>query len=242
MIQVQDQQSDEIGELILNNAPSSGTAYIIMSEWYNRGNYDAVIRAGRDMLNLYPDDLRLRRLACLAYSALDFDEETSAETGEIMDRLGELADVFLLRAKIFQRSDRIREALDALGTYLALRPGDPAGIDLLEKLQPADPDKTHPAGDETDAIPAVASATIAELYLSQGLVGDAVKTYRLVVAANPGDENARRRLDELETRSGTHTEDRKPAGKLPPANGYREVLEQWRSRCREIFDTASPTG
>lgn len=241
MTQIQNPGTDRLDERILRSSPSPATACIILSEWYNRGEYDAVIRGCRDMLSLYPDDLRLRRFACLAYSALDFDDETSAEAGEIMERIRELADIFLLRAMVFQRSDKIREALDALGIYLALRPGDEAGIQLLEELQRTDPDQVSAPCGDTGSIPAVASSTIAELYLNQGLIGEALNTFKLVVASNPEDQKARRRLEELESEAGARIEDPEPAGKLPPENGYRAVLEQWRAGCREIFGKTSST-
>lgn len=242
-MQDQESRTGNLDELILRNGPSPATASIIVSEWCDQGRYDDVVNACRGLLHLYPDDIGLRRLACLAYSALDRNRETLAETRAIMRNMDAFVDIFLLRAKALKRLNRTGEALEALEVYLALRRGDENGLALLEALQADVPGAGRGDSRPTDRtngdMPPVASATIAELYLSQGLIAEAVRTYRLVVAGDPGDEKSRRRLEELEAEVLSIAGEEAVTAGCSAETAYRAVLEQWRAGCREIFGTTA---
>jgi len=237
--------TDDLGNLILRNAPSPATASIILNEWYRQRRYDEVIKACRDLLKFYPDDIGLRRIACLAYSALDFHQEVLIETEEIMHGIDGFADIFLLRARVLKRLNRREEALDALDVYLSFRRGDEAGIELLREFQGVAPgpgsDETSVEGRAPGETPFMASATIAELYVSQGLVDDAVRTYRLVVTQNPDNEDARRRLEELESQLPPVSGEDGHSGDSSSEAGFKAILEQWRATCRKAFGTMVPT-
>jgi hypothetical protein len=112
MIQNQASLADTLDEHILNNVPSPGTAAIIVSEWYTQARCGAVIKACRDMLHLYPDDIRLRRLACLAYSALDFDREALEETDKKNQPLTEFSTGAGYKALLEQWRSKCRTLFD----------------------------------------------------------------------------------------------------------------------------------
>lgn len=66
---------------------------------------------------------------------------------------------------------------------------------------PPEPEPEAPAEEPTDERPAgitIATATLAEIYLSQGLAQRAIQTYRQILAHDPGNEAARKRLADLE--------------------------------------------
>ncbi|HDR14786.1 MAG TPA: tetratricopeptide repeat protein [Desulfobacteraceae bacterium] len=240
-MQNQGSRENNLDEIILRNSPSPSTALLIVSEWYSQDRYDEVIKACKDMLRLYPDHVQLHRLACLAHSAMDFDRQALEETEEIMRIIENFADIYLLRAKILNRLNQTRKALEALGVYLAYRPGDETGLALLEELgktsRSEGPPDQESSGVDLDPAAAMASSTIAELYLSQGLVDEAVKTYRHVVALHPDDDNSRRRLKELQAGGKMVQENKDRATQFSAEYLCRTVLEQWREKCRKCFDT-----
>lgn len=89
------------------------------------------------------------------------------------------------------------------------------------------------AGEEPaspDAVPALSSPTLAELYFSQGVPEKASAVYRQILEREPWNERARRRLDEIEARLGAATAQAlaeagaAEAGR-PPAT-RREALER----------------
>ncbi len=238
--------NNNLNEQILRSTPSASTASLVVSEWLAQGRYNDVVKACLDLLRLYPDDINLRRTVCLAYSALDLDREALKETEEIIPRIDGFMDLYLLRAKILNRLNEKKKALEALGLYLAHRPGDEQGLSVLEELKQSPQGLEHPGKEHEDAEldPAflTASATIAELYLSQGLLDEAVKTYRHVVARNPDDEKSRRRLQELETQAHSTEESERPPAEAASGPDYLTVLERWREKCRTLFgNTLSPS-
>jgi tetratricopeptide (TPR) repeat protein len=230
---------NNLDERILRNHPSQSTAFLIVSEWYGQGRYDDVINACKDLLRIYPDDIRVHHLACLAYSKLDFQQQVLKETEEIMRSIEGFAEIYLLRAKALKRLNEPGKAFEALRLYLAYRPGDEAGLGLLQELKqmglsPA-PGEHESADTDVDSDTQMASATIAELYLSQGLIEEAVKTYRAVVALKPDEENFRRRLEELEMEASMLQESRHRQVRISADSVYRAVLEEWRERCRNLL-------
>jgi tetratricopeptide (TPR) repeat protein len=63
---------------------------------------------------------------------------------------------------------------------------------------PAAPEPPPPSALDEGETFIIATATLAEIYLQQGLAQRAMETYRQVLAHNPGNEAARQRLAELE--------------------------------------------
>jgi tetratricopeptide (TPR) repeat protein len=238
---IQNSHNNNLDELIIRNLPSPSTAFLIVSEWYSQGRYDAVINACRDILKIYPDDIRLHRLACLAYSELDFQQEVLNETEKIMRSIEDFADIYLIRARTLKQLNEIGKALKTLRLYLAYRPGDETGLALLKELRATDGSLDSPGQEPADIDlgpeTTMASPTIAELYLSQGLIDQAVETYRHVVALNPDDESSRQRLEELEMEASRVQENRRKQVQFSDESVCRTLLEQWREKCRKLLET-----
>lgn len=238
---IQNSHDNNLDELIIQNLPSPSTAFLILSEWYGQGRYNAVINACRDILKMYPGDIRLHRLACLAYSELGFQQEVLDEIDEITRSIENFADIYLLRANALKRLNEIGKALEALRLYFAFHPGDEEGLALLQELRktdgPPDSPGQEPADMDLEPETTMASPTIAELYLSQGLIDEAVKTYRHVVALNPEDESSRQRLEELEAEASRIQENRLKQAQFSADSLCKTVLEQWRDKCRKLLGT-----
>ncbi len=137
---------------------------------------------------------------------------------EVLDRDGE---VFRLQeAHILIELGRREEARQLLGGLRDL-PGGLAVVraDLLKAVSEtaAEPEGQGPPGQES-----LATKTLAELYAAQGNLEESLAIYREVLAREPGDEEARRRIGEL---SGQ--EEMKPEGE-----GAGPQLEQWLERIR----------
>jgi len=229
----------DLDERILRNLPSPSTAFLIVSEWYNQGRYEAVIDACRNLLKIYPDEIRLHRLAALAYFELDSRREMLEEAEEVVRSIEDFADIYLLRAKVLKGLSEFGKALESVRRYLAYRPGDETGLALLQELNQTGGPETSPGRESLDMDSGpettMASPTIAELYLSQGLLDEAVKTYRQIVALNPDDERFRHRLEELEAKASTVQENSRRMVQISAESVYRTVLEQWREKCRKLF-------
>ena len=52
---------------------------------------------------------------------------------------------------------------------------------------------------DVDSLPHVATATLAEIYLQQGLKEQAAQIFRQLLELNPGDASAKKRLEEIES-------------------------------------------
>jgi Flp pilus assembly protein TadD len=71
----------------------------------------------------------------------------------------------------------------------------------------------------------LASPTLAELYVRQGDLGQAVRILKQVLALNPGNASARARLGELEERIFADTE---PEARREKVRRLKAVLERVR--------------
>jgi hypothetical protein len=89
----------------------------------------------------------------------------------------------------------------------------PEPVPAEEPTRPAPPPEPVAAEEtvlEEEAAPTVAplaTSTLAELYYRQGLVDRATEVYRQLLGEEPGNEKARARLAELESRDEAHPPD-----------------------------------
>jgi Tfp pilus assembly protein PilF len=75
----------------------------------------------------------------------------------------------------------------------------PAPVEAVEVTpQPEPVAPEEPAIEEAPIGVTIATVTLAEIYLSQGLAQRAMQTYRQILAHDPGNETARKRLADLE--------------------------------------------
>jgi hypothetical protein len=91
---------------------------------------------------------------------------------------------------------------------------------------------------EAGETPPLSSATLAELYLEQGLLERAVEVYRQVLEEEPGNEAARARLEEIEKRVAAGAEDLKvpSEGVAGDAEARRRALERTIERLEALLE------
>jgi tetratricopeptide (TPR) repeat protein len=196
--------SDELLDRILAEAPSPETLLLILKEKKAEGRNGLVIREGLKALSRFPGDTRIRTL--LAESCLDSgwlsraESELETATAEIEA----LVPLYLLKARVYSTLNRNAEAVRSLEVYLAHDPGNQEALRLLETLnrkserpQAGKAEDQEPLEEISFTVPEIATPTLAELYLAQGQMEEAISTYEKILSRDPQAESSRTRLEEL---------------------------------------------
>ncbi|MBN2123974.1 MAG: tetratricopeptide repeat protein [Deltaproteobacteria bacterium] len=241
--------SENLLDQILRAGPSPGTLFLVLFRMKEEARWDRLIQECIRALEFYPEDIPIRLLLSEAYFESGRIGQAEEEIDRVVARIHDLMVAYRLRARIYARQKRDRDAIEALEIFLAHRPGDPKALDLLNTLGQTDEvrpreEKTPPpeeAFPEED-LPDIATPTLAEIYFKQGRIREAVDIYERVVFQNPEDEKSRNRLEQL--RAVTDPETATQEQETPRGQGKREkmiaVLEQWRTHLRELTDRPPP--
>lgn len=123
---------------ILENNPSQGTLYVILSTMKENGKHDLVIRECLKALSRFPEDLTLRKLLAEAYLGAGRLLESEAEFDRVIKGIKALAGVYRSQAEMYVRQQKEGEAIESLKQYLTFFPEDEEAGLLLEELQPAE--------------------------------------------------------------------------------------------------------
>jgi tetratricopeptide (TPR) repeat protein len=136
-----------------------------------------------------------------------------------------------------------QEALHFLNTLIPeeeapLEEPQPAVEEIRAKAEQQDLGEEAPAAQEE--LPEIATPTLAEIYLEQGQIEEAIETYETIVAQNPEDESSKDRLGELKAMiAGESSAEKK---ELDEVRQKKEkmiaILESWLANIREQFNTA----
>lgn len=120
---------------ILSEGPSSATFFLLLSRLKSEGRIRRVIQGCIRALDIFPNDIHIRRLLAESYLETGQITQAEAELSKVIEQVGELIPSFKLQAEIYSRQARKEEAIQALMLYLAHRPGDQEALDLLETLK-----------------------------------------------------------------------------------------------------------
>lgn len=204
------QQSALLGKIaayteLLVNDPRS-TIFVSLAETYRKlGLFEDARDIVTKGLELHPDFgpayVVLARIEC----QLDhFDASCTAfERALELDSNSLAAFVGYARVKLLlQRPEEARELLLRART---LSPADPIINKMLLGLPDVTPSSQEPEQIITDEpakknLTSLASSTLADLYLVQGLTDKALALYRQLLSRNPDDLDLRRKIRELEGR------------------------------------------
>jgi tetratricopeptide (TPR) repeat protein len=223
-------------KLILAENPSPGTLFIVLSKIKEDGHIREVIQECNKALKIYPDDIRIRQLLAEAYLDSGQISLAEAEADRITEKVRSIISIFRTQADIYGRQGRNDEAAEALKTYLAHHPDDEEALEQLTGLESKKevPEETATPGDK-EALSDIATPTLAEIYLEQGQVEEAIDTYEKIVARSPDDEQSALRLKEIkdqvnaEQTPGNEASDR--------GNKARDkmitILDNWRLNIRK---------
>jgi tetratricopeptide (TPR) repeat protein len=241
--------SHDLYDKILNNAPSQETLHLILRKLREEGEIEKVIQECLKALEVYPNDVHIRRLLAECYFETDRVFDAEAELKKITHVISDLAQVHKLQAMIYRKQGRNEEAIEALKVYSVYHPLDEEARLLHDELKPEDaappvsetqgfPEATSTAfGEELEkGAPEIITSRLAELYLDQGKVEKAIDTYKTLVMLNPGDARFRKRLEELkamtEEEATVHQE--APADPLVARKQRMlAILETWRAIIRD---------
>jgi len=141
--------SDDLYGNILRQGPSSGTLFLLLSEMKRQGELRRLIQIGTHALDLYPEDIPIRRLMAEAFLEAGMASRAEAEMEKVSRQITDLATIFKHKAELLARQQRSREALKALQIYLAHYPDDRDALGLLQGLTPSE---EPPVADMPEAV------------------------------------------------------------------------------------------
>ena len=178
---------DENYNEIIDKIATPRASFLLIKILKEEGKLDRVIEACLKALELFPDDITIRRLLAETYFEQGSIELAENELEKLCKQIDELSSIFKLQAELFRKKDRIEDAINSLKLYLAHHRSDQEAAELLSELSP--PGKEEPS--------VLATPTLAEIYYKQGEVEEAIKIYEQLVKASPDDEKSKIRLNEL---------------------------------------------
>jgi tetratricopeptide (TPR) repeat protein len=217
--------SDDLYDEILAHGPSSETLFIVLSKLREAGHHKRVIQECIKAIEAHPNDMPLRQLLSETYFEMGLFAHAEAQVEKLVSHMDELASLYKLQAMIYHKGKRFQETISSLKLYLAHRPDDQDASHLLESLCPTEkpaeisgaaetpsqpveflvkmePEVAQETEEETAVIEKedfldIATPTLAEVYLNQGQIAEALDIYERIIADNPEDHASRQRVVEL---------------------------------------------
>jgi tetratricopeptide (TPR) repeat protein len=235
--------SDDLYREILSGSPSQATLFLVLSRMKKEGLLVRVIDECTKALEIYPDDLSLRKLRAEACYEEGRVPEAEAEIRTVITKINDLARSYRLLADLCITQGKTDEAIEALKHYLIHWPDDSESCTLLESLSPIKeaPTEVSQPQEEPAVIPAaeaemsdMATVTMAEVYYNQGRTQEAIEVYEKVLEKNPDDPSARVRMDELKNiLEQARTVERKREDTIMRKKKMASILDMWLTGIRE---------
>lgn len=239
------ENSNDLFSEILDSGPSQGTLLLFLSRMKEEGQLERVIQGCQRALVLYPNDIYIRRLLAESYHEAGHPAKAENELDNVFAQIDDLASSYRLQAEIYCRQERDEEATEVLKVYLAHRPDDRDALRLMDSLAPSEEASAEPgpvmveeaAPPEREELPDIATSTLAEIYLEQGQMQDAIYTYEKLLAQGHDDDKARQRLEELKERleadKATEQKQAESARSRKKKEKLISILDSWLARIRE---------
>lgn len=240
------ESSDNLYNEILSGGPSQGTLFLILLRMKKEGRLDKVMEECGKALEIFPDDIRIRKLLAEAYYSAGMIQEAATEIRTAIVKINELAGSYRLLADLCVSQGKTEEAIEALKLYLIHCPDDRESFALLESLAPPPPETAQPAEGPAlipvvePELPDIVTPTLAEVYYSQGKTQEAIDTYEKVLERNPYDSMSRTRLDELKnTLEQARMLKMKQEAITIKKKKMASILDMWLSSMREQSKASS---
>ncbi len=205
----------ELYRQIMSKDPSSQAFVYLAEALWERKMYAEAIETCVNGLRLHPHDLRARVILGLSYlrtdeldlaepellkakEMLEINTVTYQALAELYDKKGD-TDLAVLYRQLFR-------AILAPGlAEVETEPAEPEIESLPEKIEQEEGE--------------VATVTMAELYVKQGHLPEAIEVYRRILVSTPENEGVLDRLAELE----------KQLGEAESARTLLSILESWQN-------------
>ena len=203
---------------IIDKIETPSASALLVKLLLKEGKTEIAIEACLKALEIFPDNMTIRRLLADTYLQQGQTELAERELERLAAQIGEFTSVFKLQAKLFKKEEKLKEAIRALEVYLVHHKDDEEASRLFSELSFADKG-------ERDVVP---TPTLAEIFFDQGALEEAIKVYQQVVEASPNDEKSKMRLDELRQMNVTGVQ--KTAGETATKDKTLElirILENW---------------
>ena len=241
---------------ILENSPSQGTLYVLLTIMKDNGKLNLVIRECLKAISRFPEDLHLRKILAEAYLEDGRLLEAEAEFGRVVNGMKMLAGIFRSRADIFMLQKRENEAMESLKQFLAFFPENEEAALLLTELEKTEdvfPVETPEKQEHPDILDTqehteleIITASLAETYFSQGKLNEAREIYEKLIEKNPEDADSRLRYEEI---SALMDRKQDEPNDLPAQDNIRtskekviSILDAWRSNIRSLADDCLTAG
>jgi len=253
--------SESLYKELLSGNPSQETIYRILSMMKKEGMLVSAAEECAKALETYPDDIRIRRLLAEVYFEAGRISEAESEIKGVIARVNELMTCYRFQADLLISQGRNEEAVEALKLYMIHCPDDRSAYDLLESIMPgeafpaeaAEAEEAHapvpgekaepPEPPAKEEVPYIATATLAEVYFNQGLIGEAIEVYKRVIEQNPDDSASQARLHELEAREEqAKAMEEKEKEILARKRKLVFILESWLEGIRQQSNTGLSIG
>jgi tetratricopeptide (TPR) repeat protein len=208
-------------------------AFLPLAEEYRRmGRLTDAERICREGLQRHPHYHSARVLLGRTLLEMDRLEESSTEFRAVLEMEPQNLLAGKLLAGIYRSQGQWSEALNTFRKLQSYFPDDAEIRSQVYRLErgpeeeptaaPAPPPSDSPAQD------AIATNTLAEIYLRQGLVDRAVAVYENMLRADPDNQAVRRRVAEIQGLGGIPTSARPaapPSPRLPVQDPRRKVIQ-----------------
>ncbi len=226
-------QSDDFLDMLLANIPSRNTAFLILRRMKDNGKTDNMEEKCTKVLEIYPDDIRIREILAEYYMDKGLIDKAAEEIEKASAILDNLCYIYRTETKIRQKQNNEQAAAVSLKKYMAIHPGDSNTSDMLNCTMPDNAetdatDKGHENEEDTLVTP-----TIAELYFKQGKTDKAINIYKKVVEKNPADESSKQRLEQLSSMLDNSRHDNSPET-TKKTEQMIMVMEKWLTGLREL--------
>jgi tetratricopeptide (TPR) repeat protein len=262
---------DALYDEIVKHGASSETYRILLSELKKQGHPRKVIQECLKAVRIYPHDISLRRLLAESYLEAGFISLAEAELEKLASLVEDLVPTYKLQATMYRQQERRDEAIRSLRVYLAHRPEDHEALAVFEALQVPAPVKEPVSSDDLreefageaaqvpvqqapvpfegmmeideEKLPEIATPTLAEVYVNQGEIEQAINIYQKVIDQARDDEKSRLRMEEL--RQMLIQEPAAPENKPDRARRKKEraiaILEAWLTGLRKMHQESMTT-
>lgn len=243
--------SEDLYGEILEDGPSPATIFHVLTKLKEKGQLERIIKWCGRALDIYPNDIPIRKLLAEAYFEAGMIREAEEELERVSEQLNSLASIYKLKAEILNRQGRGEEAARTLQLYLDHHPDDEDAWRLMEEVRPSEVQKAESGRslaeeprveEEEEEEPEIATPTLAEVYANQGQIHEAIKVYEKVLEQEPEDQFSQHRIAELKSMLEPESPscERERAQDLPPAHVMKDkerlvrILESWLSGIREM--------
>jgi tetratricopeptide (TPR) repeat protein len=220
---------DDIYNEVIDKIATPKARLLLVEMLKKEGKPQAVINACQKVLEIFPDDIHIRRLLAETYVEEGSLDLARNELENITKQINNLSYVYKLQSELFRRENKIDDAIHSLQLYLAHNESDQKAADLIEELSTS-------KKEEPSTMP---TSTLAELYYKQGELHEAIKVYEKVVDSSPDNEKAKHRLEELRKEKETQ------AREMEKTQSARErkvkllgVLERWLVAVEQMKEAA----